>query len=189
MEIAKVDTYLNQKYSTETKQIQFICPICKSEKLLDFPTSAISNSKHLTTMSIAKGLICDHQFQAFVDKNFNVRGYQRVDFEFENNSNKKSEEAPDKYKYNDEKLFENLVIEGNFLEYNPNRQKIATNCEFNPKTTKKSNSLRSETEKPIYNKSTLLQIYNEFWEFIDDNNEQFSEFIKRDVRRNRSEQF
>ncbi len=30
---------------------------------------------------------------------------------------------------------------------------------------------------------TLKDIYEEFWEFIDDNNEEFSEFIKNDIRK------
>ncbi|MFX1452620.1 MAG: hypothetical protein ACFFCM_17415, partial [Promethearchaeota archaeon] len=38
--------------------------------------------KHLTTISIPSGSVCDHGFQAFVDKNYKVRGYQIVDFEF-----------------------------------------------------------------------------------------------------------
>ncbi|MFX0073522.1 MAG: hypothetical protein ACFFAO_20795, partial [Candidatus Hermodarchaeota archaeon] len=31
--------------------------------------------------SVPKGLICNHNFQAFIDKNFIVRGYQKIDFE------------------------------------------------------------------------------------------------------------
>lgn len=42
----------------------------------------INQSKQLTTVSIPSGLTCEHSFQAFVDKNFVVRGYQTVDFEF-----------------------------------------------------------------------------------------------------------
>jgi len=35
----------------------------------------------LTTVSIPFGLICNHSFNAFIDKKFKVRGYQKVDFE------------------------------------------------------------------------------------------------------------
>ena len=42
----------------------------------------INQSKQLTTISIPSGLCCEHSFQSFVDKNFIVRGYQNVDFEF-----------------------------------------------------------------------------------------------------------
>ena len=51
-----------------TTTIQFICPVCKSEKGLQFPKSIVNKAKGLTTMSIARGLVCEHQFQAFVDK-------------------------------------------------------------------------------------------------------------------------
>ncbi|MCW3997177.1 MAG: hypothetical protein NWF10_01235, partial [Candidatus Bathyarchaeota archaeon] len=101
----------------DSATIHFICPICKSEKGLDFPKSVITQAKGLTTMSIARGLVCDHQFQAFVDKNFAVRGYQRVDFEFE-----KTEIKEQKALSGDKDLFENLVLEGNFVEYNPRKK-------------------------------------------------------------------
>ena len=46
------------------------------------PTKIINQSKQLTTVSIPVDLCCEHSFQAFIDKNFKVRGYQQVDFEF-----------------------------------------------------------------------------------------------------------
>ena len=36
---------------------------------------------------------------------------------------------------------------------------------------------------------TLKDMYEEFWEFIDDDNEEFSEFIKNDVRRRKYNSF
>jgi len=63
------------------KILRFICPICKSEKELSISKSIISEAKTLTTISIQRNEICEHHFQAFVDKNFNIRGYQKVDFE------------------------------------------------------------------------------------------------------------
>lgn len=62
-------------------RLRFICPICKSEKELTISKSILNEAKTLTTISIQKNEICEHHFQAFVDKNFNVRGYQKVDFE------------------------------------------------------------------------------------------------------------
>ena len=95
--------------------IQFICPVCKTEKSLKFPKTVISQAKGLTTMSIAGGLVCKHQFQAFVDKNFMVRGYQKVDFEFEKTkSEEEKKEQPQDNLKNDKKLFENLILEGDF---------------------------------------------------------------------------
>jgi small GTP-binding protein len=63
------------------KILRFVCPICKSEKELSISKSIISEAKTLTTISIQRNEICEHHFQAFVDKNFNIRGYQKVDFE------------------------------------------------------------------------------------------------------------
>lgn len=64
------------------EEILINCPICKANRKLRLPIKIINQSKQLTTVSIPSGLNCDHQFQAFVDKNFVVRGYQTVDFEF-----------------------------------------------------------------------------------------------------------
>ena len=64
------------------KEILIVCPRCKVNKNLKIPAKVVNLSKQLTTISIPSGLCCDHSFQAFVDKNFIVRGYQNVDFEF-----------------------------------------------------------------------------------------------------------
>ena len=64
------------------KDIQIVCPKCKTNKKLKIPIKVINASKQLTTISIPSGLCCEHSFQSFVDKNFVVRGYQNVDFEF-----------------------------------------------------------------------------------------------------------
>lgn len=70
-----------EKNSQNEINLRFICPICKTEKELTISESIISQSKNLTTISIAQNEICEHHFQAFVDKDFKVRGYQKVDFE------------------------------------------------------------------------------------------------------------
>ena len=145
-------------------KIQFICPVCKAEKILQFPKSVITQAKGLSTMSIAKGLVCEHQFQAFVDKNYMVRGYQRVDFEFEKIRSEEKRLQNRENKTNNDELFENLILEGNYLEYNPNqKQKIK--------------------KKSINRKLNLKEIYNEFWEFIDEDNEKFKDLINKDLRR------
>jgi len=58
------------------------CPSCKASRKLRIPVKIINQSKQLTTVSIPLGLNCEHSFQAFIDKNMVVRGYQTVDFEF-----------------------------------------------------------------------------------------------------------
>ncbi|MFX0134172.1 MAG: hypothetical protein ACFFDN_11060 [Candidatus Hodarchaeota archaeon] len=76
-----IDT--NDLTAEETYQeIQVVCPTCKSKKALKIPTKIINQAKQLTTVSIPSGVVCEHGFQSFVDKNFSVRGYQKVDFEF-----------------------------------------------------------------------------------------------------------
>ena len=75
----------------EYSEVKIDCPICKSSKVMKFPKSVINKARHLTTISLPKGLICDHHFQAFLDKNFAVRGYQKVDFEFENKEDQKKQ--------------------------------------------------------------------------------------------------
>ncbi len=154
-EIAESSSYDNPA------TIIFTCPICKTKKSLNFPKSVVAQAKGLTTMSIAKGLVCEHQFQAFVDKNFAVRGYQKVDFEFNSVKNEREDPSPRK---SDKDLLENLILEGNYLEYIPKRSKI------------------SET-KPKKKKKRLNEIYEEFWEFIDEDNKVFQDFIRKDTRR------
>jgi len=64
------------------ENILVVCPTCNSRKDLKIPSKIINQSKQLTTVSIPSGTVCEHSFQSFVDKNFKVRGYQKVDFEF-----------------------------------------------------------------------------------------------------------
>ncbi|MBN1801036.1 MAG: hypothetical protein JW891_05975 [Candidatus Lokiarchaeota archaeon] len=72
----------DSKNAEQFKEIIIICPKCQNKKKLSTPTKIINQSKQLTTVSIPQGLCCEHGFQAFVDKNFKVRGYQQVDFAF-----------------------------------------------------------------------------------------------------------
>ena len=69
----------NGKELQET--IRVICPTCGKSKGLKIPTKIINQSKQLTTVSIPSGAVCEHSFQSFVDKNFAIRGYQKVDFD------------------------------------------------------------------------------------------------------------
>jgi hypothetical protein len=166
-------TEIKNNISFDTSKVEFICPVCKSKKFLDVPKSVIAEAKQLTTMSIARGLVCGHQFQAFVDKQFQVRGYQRVDFELENKISQEKNTKSEDSKRNEDKIFENLILEGNYLEYKP---KILKNC---------NNLSKEKNMKKFQNKKmSLKDIYNEFWEFIDENIEDFRELIILDSRRN-----
>jgi hypothetical protein len=159
---------------SETQEVQIICPVCKKNKLINIPEKIINQARQLTTISIQKGLICNHHFQAFIDKNFRIRGYQKIDFEInpkaENKdllSNKKVQE-----KYNDDKkLFQNLTLEGNYVEFTP---QVIKNMGRN---SKKKVSLSENG--PM----SLEEIYEEFWDLIDDDNIEFKKLIFNDKRR------
>ena len=157
---------LNEYYD-----VKINCPICKSSKVLKFPKSVISKSRHLTTISLPKGLVCDHHFQAFLDKNFAVRGYQKVDFEFENKEDRKEHADIQLFSGNENELFDHLIVEGNYVGYQPD--------------VKKSKVLKQKLHesKKQEGKRSLKEIYNEFWEFIDDHNSEFKDFISKDKRR------
>ena len=168
---------LEQNFNTQIGElneyydVKINCPVCKSSKVLKFPKSVISKSQHLTTISLPKGLICDHHFQAFLDKNFAVRGYQKVDFEFENKEDQKKHADIQLFSGNEKELFDYLIVEGNYVGYQPEVKKINV-LKQKSQESKKSGSKRS-----------LKEIYNEFWEFIDDNNSDFKDFISKDKRR------
>ena len=113
---------VTKQIERKLKTISITCPICKLKKEVRIPLSALNNNRQLTTVSIPRRTICKHHFQLFIDKNFTIRGYQKVDFEVNNEDN-------------------NL------------------------------------------NKMSLEEIYEEFWEFIDDKDIKFESFILKDNRR------
>lgn len=168
------DSYANSEISEidishEVKIVTVICPICKSKRDITVPVSII-NQTGLTTVSIPKDLVCKHHFQVFIDKQFKVRGYQKVDLDLALNKNKDS--SIDNLNKNDNELFENLILEGNYLEYKPKKVK---NIHMNNEPEKIVSNERKEM--------TLEEIYEEFWEFIDDDNPEFKEFIIKDKKR------
>jgi len=115
----------------ESKSLSISCPICRSKKIIKIPTSIVDKSKQLTTISIPKGKICNHHFQVFIDKNFIIRGFQKVDYELK--------------------------------EMQLAKQKLQSDREL-----------------------TLKEIYDEFWEYISNDNEAFREFISKDRRRKKN---
>ncbi|MFX1281392.1 MAG: hypothetical protein ACFFA3_18740 [Promethearchaeota archaeon] len=150
-----------------THKIEIICPNCKTRDLIGVPKRELNKSSHLTTISIHKGLICPHHFQVFVDKNLQIRGYQKVDFELNNENSKKLR--------NGVKAFNQAGME---------EKKIFKTAEFTPKIQESKE--RKNLVKEVYlstEKRTLKEIYNEFWEFIEENNEIFHKFIINDKRR------
>ncbi len=66
--------------SKDIFKIKIICPICKNEKILPLPKSPILEAKeNLTSFFIAKVLVCKHQFQTLINKDFKVQHYQKID--------------------------------------------------------------------------------------------------------------
>ena len=59
--------------------VEIICPVCRTKKSINIPARIIDKSKQLTSILIPIGRICDHAFIPFVDKQFKVRGYQKLD--------------------------------------------------------------------------------------------------------------
>jgi len=183
MEIPQLESNVSVDPSFEDKKVVFICPVCKSKKALGVPMSVIEKAKQITTMSIARGLVCQHQFQAFVDKHFKVRGYQRVDFEFEIQNNDVEKTISRNFKETEEELLENLILEGNFVEYKPkkriNYDKKQKGIEL---MNSKKQAIQKNKQQPKEKKEmTLKEIYEEFRDFIDVDNEKFATFIENDM--------
>ncbi len=59
--------------------VEIVCPICRSKKIVNIPMRIIDQSKQLTSLFIPTGRVCDHAFVPFIDKHLKVRGYQKLD--------------------------------------------------------------------------------------------------------------
>ncbi|MFX1395620.1 MAG: hypothetical protein ACFFAS_01100 [Promethearchaeota archaeon] len=155
----------------QVRNVAITCPICKYKKKLNIPESIVKKTNQLTTVSLPRGIVCDHHFQMFIDRNFKIRGYQKVDFELATPKNDKNIKDSDKH------LFTTLLYDGNYIEYRPLNQfrEIKNN----------NNKILASSKK----KKTLKEIYDDFWEFIDDDNKKFERFIKTDKRRNNANIF
>jgi hypothetical protein len=72
---------LRPKFEKETwRKIEVVCPICKTSKEVDIPERIINQKSFLTSVLIPEFRVCNHAFVQFINKNFEVRGYQKVDF-------------------------------------------------------------------------------------------------------------
>jgi len=59
--------------------VEIICPICHTKRVINIPMRIIDQSKQLTSIFIPLGRVCDHAFVPFIDKQLKVRGYQKLD--------------------------------------------------------------------------------------------------------------
>jgi len=162
-------------YLGKTNKIQIICPICNTRGIIGIPPSRINKKSQLTTISVHKGLICPHHFQFFMDKNFQIRGYQKVDLELNQENSRDLRNGVRAFNIS-EKItkdpFESLIFDGEQVKY----------CPLNSQKDMESKSVKQNIIKRR-KKMTPKEIYEEFWEFIDDTNENFLEFIINDKRR------
>ena len=159
---------------TVKRYIEVICPVCKSKEVIHIPKSVINNATQLTTVSVPKGKICQHHFQLFLDKNFAIRGYQKVHFQLKNDQSDKQD------KFDSKKHFVNSLD-----LHNSNSNDLDKN---KPKTIQRKPDIYKykklvNLKVRIESKMTLKEIYDEFWEFIDENNDTFQKFILRDKKR------
>ena len=162
----------------KTNKIEVICPICKKRDIVGISPSGLNKKSHLTTISVHKGLICPHHFQFFIDNNFHIRGYQKVDLELNQENSKKLMNGVKAFKQSENKsedLFENVILDGDSVKYQPlnSTQRIESNNSPKEKISKR-------------NMMTSKEIYEEFWEFIDDTNKIFHKFSVKDNRRQKS---
>ncbi|MHA2289389.1 MAG: hypothetical protein ACXABG_11445 [Promethearchaeota archaeon] len=156
------------------RYIEVICPVCKAKKVIQVPKSIVNKTSQLTTISVPQDKICQHHFQLFLDKNFSIRGYQKVDFQLEPGDIKKAKKLKPSYKehfVNSLDLCESIESETCLpIKRNEEPKKAKTISNFEKKFNSK-------------NKMSLQEIYEEFWEFISDNNEIFQRFITNDKSR------
>ncbi len=71
-------------YKEDIKEIKLICPKCHATKLVKVPKKMVQKSKTLLTISVPSNYMCEHGFQAYIDRWFSVRGYQNADLELTN---------------------------------------------------------------------------------------------------------
>jgi hypothetical protein len=156
--------------------VRIRCPSCKAGARVDVPTGIVESASHLTTVSVRAGFACEHAFQLFLDKNFKVRGYQKVDYEIspeppspEAEPSARGEESPKKAVPDDSGLLEALVLSENFVKHEPSPANFQAGEDPHGHEANRSKSKE--------------EIYEEFWEFIDEDHPDFQDLIASDERR------
>jgi len=123
----------------EKKQIRVICPTCKANKKIFVPKSIVKQAENVVTFSIPNNLVCNHQFQIFVDKDFAIRGYQRVDYEVDS--------------YMD-RIIKEVGTQNEFFNITVTSDKKVAYCSQGP------NAILSVVAEPITS-DTELRVYSE----------------------------
>jgi len=159
-----------EKPKNVMRKVNVQCPFCKKQKEIEIPEDIINQSKQLTTISINNNSVCSHSFQIFVDKNFKVRGSQKPAYEV----NGKTKERKGKQKV--DRMMNLAKGMDNLREYDKAKEKGKIEQTERPEqesTLKERIGIKGMTPKDIY---------DTFWDFIDDNNHEFREFIIKDPR-------
>ena len=159
---------------TVNRYIEVICPVCKAKKVIQVPKSVVNQASQLTTISVPQDKICQHHFQLFLDKNFSIRGYQKVDFQLDPEDKKMEKRLKPSYK---DHFVDSLDL------YQSNKSENNTSKKIPEKPNYRKSKSKFEENFNKKNNMNLGEIYEEFWEFIDDNNEIFRKFIINDKKR------
>jgi hypothetical protein len=65
----------------DVKKITIICPICSNHKPVPVPIDLIKGKETgATSVYIPTGMVCDHEFYAYIDRNFRVRDYLVLEY-------------------------------------------------------------------------------------------------------------
>jgi len=72
----------NQEKSMK-KYVIFTCPNCKERGSYKIKIPMMKTAGFFTAVLISKGDICPHEFLAYIDNNYDIRDYQKIDFSLE----------------------------------------------------------------------------------------------------------
>lgn len=71
------------------KRVRIICPICQSSKPVPVPADVIKKKETgATSVYIPSGMVCEHEFYAYIDKNFAVRDYLVLEYSLQDETKK-----------------------------------------------------------------------------------------------------
>ncbi|MFX0071662.1 MAG: hypothetical protein ACFFAO_11280, partial [Candidatus Hermodarchaeota archaeon] len=157
------------------KEVKIVCPLCKNSKTIKLPKSVIHPTKPLTTVTVPKGEVCEHLIIASIDKDFKVRGYQKTDYELTKDAQKT---IPQRKEPKKEERAQNIA---RGLESLRTYRKSLSAESKEPNQPIEAKKPAEPAEKK--GKMTLKEIYDEFWEFIEETNPTFRQFILGDERR------
>jgi len=66
---------------SESKKILVICPVCSKQGRIPIPIDIIAKKDSgATSVYVPRDLVCEHEFYAYVDKNFKIRDYLVLEY-------------------------------------------------------------------------------------------------------------